>query len=232
MPRLRITFCVPRTCAAIASSSSRPQPPTSGVMPGTPASAAAPHVVPPDRRALALGADDIRQAVGDRHRPGGGVDRRRVVDRERLERLDQVAAVHVDQRIGRLDQLGEDVVGELVRERPGRVAGEAAVQVLVVGRGDERRPRPKRRQVHDRDGHHRPARAALDRGRAPLAPPRRSTSTRIRGCRPGCTAAARSSGAWSTSKHGHSRSRRAGESNRSMCRDGPAAAGLTRPARG
>ena len=106
-----------------------------------------------DRGALALGADDERQPVGDRHRPRRLVDRRGVVDRERLERLDQVAAVQVDQRVGRRDQLGEDVVGELVRERPAGVAGEAAVEVLAVGRGDERRARAKRGQVHDRHGH-------------------------------------------------------------------------------
>jgi len=63
--------------------------------------------------------------------------------------------VHVDQRIRRLDQFGEDVVGELVGKRPVRIAREAAVQVLAVGRRDERRPRPECGQVHDRHRHHR-----------------------------------------------------------------------------
>ena len=111
---------------------------------------------PADCRPVRLRADHVGQAVGHGHRARPLADRRLVVEGERLERLHEVAAVDVDERVGRCDQLGEDVVGQLLGVRPVRVAGEAPVGVLAVGGRDECGPAGEHGRAHDRDGDHRP----------------------------------------------------------------------------
>ena len=105
-------------------------------------------------------ADDVRQPEGERDRVRALLDRRRVVDRERLERLDQVAAVQVEQHVGRLDHLVEDRAGKNVGVRAVVRPREAAVQVLAVLGDDERRPLPKRLHAHDRHRGDRPGELA------------------------------------------------------------------------
>lgn len=81
---------------------------------GTPARAAAAEVVPPNRRVGHAVADDVGQPEGDRQLTRPVFDRRLVVERERLERLDHVAPMQVEERVGRGDQTLEDGVGEHV----------------------------------------------------------------------------------------------------------------------
>ena len=111
---------------------------------------AARHACEPVSRIL---ADDVRQP----ERNGQGLrtllDGRRVVDRERLERFDQIAAVEIDQDVGRRDHLVEDRPRERVRVRPVVRPGKAAVEVLPVLGDDERRAPLERPHAHD--GHSR-----------------------------------------------------------------------------
>jgi hypothetical protein len=58
--------------------------------------------------------------------------------------------VRVDQGVGTRDQLGERRVREPVGEGPGRVAGEAPVEVLAVVGDHERAAGAERRQVQHR----------------------------------------------------------------------------------
>ncbi len=96
--------------------------------------------------------DDVAQPVGQGQVPRGRLGRPGLVQRERLQRLDHVPAVRVDVGVGSGDQLGERRVGEPVGQRPGRVAGEAAVQVLAVLGHDERAAPPEGRDVEHRHG--------------------------------------------------------------------------------
>ncbi len=82
-----------------------------------PAAAAASAVVPPIGASSRRDANDVREAEGHGEslrllRPLGFV-----VQRERLERLDHVSAVQVDEHVARRDQLVEDVVREHLGER-------------------------------------------------------------------------------------------------------------------
>ena len=52
-------------------------------------------------------ADDVAEPVGDGQLAGPVLGRARVVQRERLQRLNDVAAVRVDEGVGTRDQLGE-----------------------------------------------------------------------------------------------------------------------------
>src|SRR4029077_3480883 len=62
--------------------------------------------------------------------------------------------VRVDHRVRALDQLGERRVRQPLGERPGRVAREAAVEVLAVLGHDEHAPGPECGQVQYRHGAH------------------------------------------------------------------------------
>ncbi len=118
---------------------------------GMPAAAAAALVEPPTARpGPGRLADDVAEPVGGGQLAGPVLGGARVVQRERLERLDHVAGVRVHQGIGARDELRKRVVCEPVGERPGRVAGEAAVEVLAVVGNDERAAGAERRQVQHR----------------------------------------------------------------------------------
>jgi len=95
-------------------------------------------------------ADDVAEPVRGGQLAGPGLGRARVVERERLKRLDHVAGVHVDQRIGARDELRECRVRQPVGESPRRVAREAPVEVLAVVGHDERAAGAERGQVQHR----------------------------------------------------------------------------------
>jgi phytoene dehydrogenase-like protein len=61
-----------------------------------------------------------------------------LVQRERLQRLYEVAAVGVDVGVGVQDEPGERIVGESLGERAARVTGKTPVEVLAVFGYDER----------------------------------------------------------------------------------------------
>src|ERR1700744_5854867 len=63
-------------------------------------------------------AHDVAQAVGPSEGLGGVAKWRVVVEGEGLERLDLVAAMQVDEQVAAVHELGEDVVGERLGERP------------------------------------------------------------------------------------------------------------------
>jgi hypothetical protein len=110
-----------------------------------------------DRRLRRRGANDVRQPERDGERPRLLLDRGLVVERERLERLDQVSSVQVEERVARHDQLVEDGPRERVAIRAVEGPGEAAVEVLPVIRGDERSAGLEGREVHDRNRGDRPS---------------------------------------------------------------------------
>ena len=70
----------------------------SAMIAGTPIDAAASRSFPRLRRRPPI--DDEGEAERDGERPGIVADRRLVVEAERLERLDHVSAVEVDQGVG------------------------------------------------------------------------------------------------------------------------------------
>jgi len=101
--------------------------------------------------------DDVAEPVGRGHLARPRLGGPGVVQRERLQGLDHVAGVGVDQRIRAGDELGERGVREPLGERAGRVAREAPVEVLAVLGDHERAPGPERRQA---EHGHRPDAAA------------------------------------------------------------------------
>ena len=106
--RWRSTLRTPSTSSDVAASSSCPQPPASAITPGMPGQRGGTRRHAAEPALVELLANDVRQAERERDRVRALLVRRRVVDRERLERLDHVAAVQVEQDIGRLDHLLED----------------------------------------------------------------------------------------------------------------------------
>ena len=107
---------------------------------------------PGEATLLRLLADDVRKPERCRDSVRGVLDVRRLVDRERLERLDQITAVEIEQHVGRRDQLVEDRASECIGEAARRRAGKAAIQVLAVLRDDERGAALIRLHADNRDG--------------------------------------------------------------------------------
>ena len=145
---------------------------------------------------------DVRQPERLRQRAGALLHPRLGVDRERLERLEQIAAVQVDDHVRRGDQLREDRVGEDIAVGAGGIPGKAPVQVLAVLGRHEGRPAPEGREVDDRHGRDPPASrpgssapmnrvtAAIDEYSQPWTPPssaRCGPSSRPRASKAGCT---------------------------------------------
>ena len=69
-------------------------------------------------------------AVGQREIERRRLDRGLLEDRERLERLGEVAGVQVDQVVGADDKRGEQVVGEHLGEGAVRITGEVRFRFL------------------------------------------------------------------------------------------------------
>ena len=104
-------------------------------------------------------ADHVAEPVGVGQLARPGLGRAGVIERERLQGLDQVAGVRVNHRVRAFDELGKRRVRQPLGERPCRVAREAAVEVLAVLGHDERAPGPERGQVQHRNGPHPAAQA-------------------------------------------------------------------------
>ena len=111
------------------------------------------------------------------------VDLRLVEEHERVQRLDHVAAVQVDEVVARLDQLVEDVVGQRLGERavarrPGTCGSGScrpAARRTASAAGTRRDSRTRARRTRPRE--RRPGRA---RARASARPGSRSTRSRAR----------------------------------------------------
>ena len=110
------------------------------------------------------------------------------------------------------DQLGERRVGQPLGQRPGRVAGEAPVQVLAVLGDDERAARPERGDVEHRHGPDAAAELALLQVARSTPGPRPWARTRSRARRRSRSAAGRparpASSTTGTSRPARSRLRR------------------------
>src|ERR1022692_418895 len=73
--------------------------------------------------------DDVAESVADSQLAGPAFHGSGVIERERLKRLDQVAAVHVDQGIGASDELRERRMRQPIGQGARRVARKAPVQI-------------------------------------------------------------------------------------------------------
>ena len=128
----------PRTWRSTSTGSSRPRPPRLGDEARDPSCRRGHARGPPER------VSGVAHHVAQPERPGqplrGLAHRRVVVKRERLKRLDHVAAVQVDEHIAAGHELGEDVMGEHLGERPVRVSRKGAIEGLD-------HPRAPRREI-------------------------------------------------------------------------------------
>ena len=120
-----------------------------------------------ERRAGRLAAHEIANAERLRQLERQRVDARIAgaeEDRERYQRLDQVAAVQVHVVVGLRDHVVEHPRGDLLRRRAVRVSRKHSVQVLAVERTDVDRTRGESRHVHHRhDDHAASQRRRIDR---------------------------------------------------------------------
>ena len=110
------------------------------MMLGTPAAGDACAVVPPRPPGWPRG-DQERETERPCQGVRFGIDivvAADAVDRERRQRLHHVAAVEIDQRVGRRDHGAEDGVVHHLGEGPFGIARKEAVRILAVDRADER----------------------------------------------------------------------------------------------
>ena len=71
-------------------------------------------------------------------------------DYKRYERFRNIAAVKIDISLGVDDKLSDQRMRHLLRVTAARIAGEHAVRIHIVDWTNERRPRPKCRQIQHR----------------------------------------------------------------------------------